>query len=147
MKKDSHTRNIDGYMTLEASLVFPIIIYIITCLIYMGFLVYDETLAFQQCYMAGLEAVSVKRDNQAIYNKASDQLHSNEWFVALENHQDEIAVKGNEIDVNCKGTIDMPFLANGIFPVGQEFWNYEVKTTVEKRDAPFWIRQCRKMEE
>ena len=58
MKKE---KDISAYMTVEVSLLFPIIVMVILCVIYLAFYSYNKTLAFQNagiCALYGKNAVT-----------------------------------------------------------------------------------------
>lgn len=79
MGKEWETKNVnrktDGYFTVEATLIMPVVLYVCIFIIYMGFYLYDKCVMKQDAYRAALTGSSIYRDdNQKVYNAASDRV-------------------------------------------------------------------------
>ncbi len=64
-------KRLNGYMTVEASLIMPMVLYICILIICLGFFLYDRCILEQDCYRIALHGSShYKDDNQTAYNAA-----------------------------------------------------------------------------
>ncbi len=67
-------KEVGAYMTVEATLIVPFVMYISLCLLYLGFFQYNRCLMRQDAYRAALHGSSIYRtDNGMVYNAAFDR--------------------------------------------------------------------------
>lgn len=67
-------KGVSAYMTVEATLIVPFVMYISIFLLYLGFFQYDRCLMRQDAYRAALYGSSIYRvDNGKVYNAAFDK--------------------------------------------------------------------------
>ena len=74
-KFDARNMCVEGYFTVEATLIMPIVLYVCVFIIYTGFYWYDRCLMRQDAYRAALAGSSIYRDdNQKVYNTVADTI-------------------------------------------------------------------------
>lgn len=137
---------LSAYMTLEISLLFPIIIMVLVCSIYLCFFSYDQTIAFQNAaisaqYGKGLSYFDL--DNTVIientYN-VLEELNTNQ-YISLEIIKQKVEVEKNTIRVAQGGNMKIPFLSKETF--SRLILKEEV--ILEFQNSTFYIRQIRKV--
>lgn len=137
---------LSAYMTLEISLLFPIIIMVLVCSIYLCFFSYDQTIAFQNAaisaqYGKGLSYFDL--DNTVIientYN-VLEELNTNQ-YISLEIIKQKVEVGKNTIRVAQGGNMKIPFLSKETF--SRLILKEEV--ILDFQNSTFYIRQIRKV--
>lgn len=136
----------NGYLTVEASLIMPIVLYVCIFVIYTGFFMYDRCLMRQDAYRAALMGSSIYRDNnQNVYNTAYDAMSGfvEEKYIAAE-YKYEMTVQST-VKVLIEGSIQMPFGGIAEF-IGAEKW--QIQETGESKciNPVIFIRTCRGLE-
>lgn len=146
-KTDRKNRCTEGYFTVEATLIMPVVLYVCIFIIYTGFYLYDKCLMKQDAYRAALAGSSIYRDdNQKVYNAAADAVvnFAEGKYIAT----DYIAVitVQSKVKVTVSGQITMPF--HGLAKLtGKEKW--EISESAESKciNPVTFIRMCRTLEE
>lgn len=134
-----------GYMTVEATLMIPIVLYVCIFIIYSGFFVYDRCVMKQDAYRAAMKAGSVYRqDGQEVYNTAWNALEelTVDKYIATQCHY-EVSVQG-KVCVTVQGEVEVPF--KGLEKMtGVSSWKIEEKAESQCLNPVFFIRMCRQM--
>ena len=137
---------LSAYMTLEISLLFPIIIMVLVCSIYLCFFSYNQTIAFQNAaisaqYGKGLSYFDL--DNTVIientYN-VLEELNTNQ-YISLEIIKQKVKVEKNTIRVAQGGNMKIPFLSKETFSM----LILKEEVILEFQNSTFYIRQIRKV--
>lgn len=101
----------DGYMTVEAALLFPIIFTIIIQLLYLGFFMYDRCLLENSAYIAALRGSRIQlADNNEIYDKTyilAQELVNKRMFAAT-NARLHVKVSFDEVVVGYDAEVIPP---------------------------------------
>ncbi len=144
-KRRLGSQSLEGYMTVEATLIMLIVLYVCIFIIYSGFFLYDRCVIKQDAYRAVLRASSIYRqDSQAVYNTAWDMMETltAEKYIAAE-YQYEIAVQG-KVQVKICGQVQMPF--RGLIELtGVSAWNIEETAESKCLNPVLFIRTCRRL--
>ncbi len=143
MGKSKRILSTDGYMTIEATLIMPIVLYVCIFAIYTGFYWYDRCLIKQDIYRAALKGSSIYRQsNQESYNAAFEAMEelTDKKYIAVDWDYD-ITVQGN-VSVLATGRIEMPF--SGLIKLtGEEYWKIQEKVESKCINPVIFIRMCR----
>lgn len=145
MKKQFITS--DGYMTVEATLIIPMVLYICISIVYIGFFQYDRCVMKQDAYRAALAGSSIYRENnQEVYNASCHMLESygKEKYIATGCSQ-EVTIQGS-VNVSMEGFVKAPF--QGIKDLaGVPGW--EIKEQAESKciNPVVFIRLCRQIKD
>ena len=145
--RDFNVSQLGGYMTVEATLIMPIVLYLCIFVVYSGFFLYDKCVMKQDAFRAVLKGSSIYgQDNTEAYNAAWEQMNTltAQKYIATD-CQYEVKVQ-NKVSVSINGYIEMPFwsLAN---LTGSSGW--EISETVESRciNPTLFVRMCRQLTE
>lgn len=137
---------ISAYMTIEVSLLFPIIIMILVILIYIIFYSYNQTIAFQN------DAITSLYGKSFCYEEMEKELLANQMYItlktlnkkqylAVDKLEQTIYVDGKKINVSQKGTMCIPFINAEM----NKQIIFEESVTLNEKDPIFYIRQIRKV--
>lgn len=146
-KFDARNMCVEGYFTVEATLIMPIVLYVCVFIIYTGFYWYDRCLMRQDAYRAALAGSSIYRDdNQKVYNTVADTIArlAEDKYIATD-YAVVITVQ-SKVNVAISGQIAMPF--HGLAKLlGKEKW--EISENVESKciNPVVFIRMCRMLED
>lgn len=139
---------VSAYMTIEASLLFPIIIVLIICIVYLIFYAYNQTIAFQNAAIAALygKSFSYGDENETalldnIYS-VLEKLNENQ-YVALDDLKQTVSLENKDIKIVQSGSVSMPFLPEEI--VSELAFTENV--SVNMQNTVFYIRQIRKVKQ
>lgn len=134
-----------AYMTVEATLIVPIVMYVCIFVIYAGFFQYDRCLMRQDAYRAALRGSSIYRaNNQEVYNETfavAENMVADKYIATKSSY--EIAVQGS-VSVVMKGCVNMPFRGLATL-VGNSEWQIEETMSSKCINPVFFIRSCRQL--
>ena len=139
-------KDISAYMTVEVSLLFPIIPLVLLCVIYLSFYSYNKTIAFQNagiCALYGKNGFGSEGNKEKLVEKMYGVLEilNEGQYVASKNLKQHISVEKNQIIVRQKGNVNAPLLSQEI--MSELSFSEEVKISENK--AILYIRQLRKV--
>ena len=139
-------REIDGYMTLEATLLMPTILMSLLFLLYMGFYRYDACLTKQDaCIIAVCGEIPYRKEVAERYVKDAMNGRYPEKYLSYSATKTEQKTEEGKVTVSLAGRVVVP--VGGVFFVkGKE--RITTETTVEaKRLRPVgFVRNCRKVQ-
>lgn len=138
-------KDLPAYMTVEVSLLFPSILIVLLCLIYLTFYSYNKTLSFQNagiCALYGKNGFDTKMDNEETVERMYHILETlNEGqYIAPTNLKQRVSIEKNQIIVGQEGNANIPLLNQEI--ISELDFSEEVKVGSQKNI--FYIRQLRK---
>lgn len=138
--------DVSAYMTVEVSLLFPLIIMVLVCVLYLSFYSYDKTIAFQNagiCALYGKNGLGVVEDKNEWVEKMYWvlQILNKGQYIAPTNMKQQVSIKNNHIMISQEGNVNIPLL-NQEFMSKLDFIE-GVKLVPQKR--VFFIRQVRKV--
>ena len=136
---------VNGSYTIEAALVFPLIMTVIVFIIYMSFFLHDRSVMSSCAYQAALKASLIRTgadDMKAEADRAA--AYSIEGLLlATENVEINTSVSGKEVKVSYQGDLSIP---QGIlfFAIhGSDSIKVSGSAVAHEKDAIEFIRQCR----
>lgn len=138
--------DISAYMTVEASLLFPLIVVVLLCVIYLAFYSYDKTMAFQNagiCALYGKNGMDVVENEKEWVEKMYQTLEilNNGQYIAPTNLKQLVSIEKSNIVIRQEGNVNIPLL-NQNFMSKLDF--IEGVKLVSKKGV-FYIRQVRKV--
>ncbi|MCH5275606.1 MAG: pilus assembly protein [Lachnospiraceae bacterium] len=136
----------EAYLTVEAVLVFPTVLYVCIFIIYSGFYAYDRCVMGQDAYRAALRGSSLYRqDKQEVYNASEDTLRElmTDKYIAAE-CTFKIVVQ-QEVKVTIEGDTNMPFRGLELL-AGTAEWSINEEAKSKCINPVFFIRMCRQLE-
>lgn len=136
----------NAYMTLEASLVIPLIVGGIIFLLFLGFYLYNACVIKQAVYVAALrgsQLTNVTSDEvEAYVQQQLENLMGNQ-ILARENMEKEISVSIGKVKVRISSHMQMP-LTEWISSV-TNLWSIESKAEASRINPVDIIRNVRKI--
>lgn len=135
-----------AYMTVEASLVIPLIFGGIIFILYIGFYLYNFTTVKQVAYIAALRGSQIKdmssTEIENFVEKQVDELLSGQ-ILAKENIKKEVEVSLGSIKVKIYTSIKIPFA--GLTSFADSLWEISGESRVNRVEPIEIIRGVRKI--
>ena len=128
-------KELEGYMTLEAAMIFPAVFALVIMLLYATFFLYDKcrmtqdlyTAAYRQSIVRGKSAPDIKIDTSDFFMLSSCSAETG---------------GGSEITASAKGEM-APALLTGTGE-GEPIWELKVTMRARKTDPPQSFRRFRR---
>lgn len=70
----------NAYLTVELSLIFPIILLVIVLVVHWGFMMYDRTIMSQDAYLLSLRGAIIDDDNPEEYALENSDFQFGSWY-------------------------------------------------------------------
>lgn len=145
--KQMDKREIQAYMTIEASLLIPMVVCVIVVIIYTAFCLYDKCLIAQDSYILCLresyrkDAEGPQVNTEAIESGAERQFGTK--YFAVNAFSGNAAAEGT-IGSYC-GTMKVaPGVFGQYFLMPQNIWTQRFSSAARKTDPPWSIRSYRR---
>lgn len=141
MRKKSYY---DGYMTVEASFVVPLVVMIILLLLYWGFFCYDKTVSIQCSYLAALrtsnqwDLTSSEAEQEAL--EELEQL-TEEKFLFIK--RGDLLAKAGILNIETAVTGKMEILFSKIRGDDMTEWQIDSKKSASRLKPASYIRKYR----
>lgn len=141
-------RGYKGYMTLEASIIVPMVICVFALIIYCANYMYARCILSQDCYLLAFEATS--NDLGTTYDSYSDleqkamSRNSGKYFGNQKPYFSVTEITGKK--VRASGETETKHGAFGnYFLMPREGWGLEASFTAGKRDYAGHIRRVKRI--
>lgn len=136
--------------TVEASIILPMICFIIIFLFYLCFFLYSRAELSKDAYACVLRASQMEiLDKKEIYKRAKkeskDLLRERELQIA--DYEEKIEIKNNRVSVTYSMSQKVPFAGNMGLLKGQHMWKFTVTKTAKRLHPVSFIRDCKKITE
>lgn len=139
-------RDFSAYMTVEACLLFPIIIFLLVSLLNLIFFKYNQTIAFQNVAITALYGKSFSYEdgiNEELVGRmygVLEKLNTNQYLAMSESEQ-SVNVENNVIKILQKISMEMPLFGEEI----SEKMTICEKLSLDTKNNIFYMRQIRKV--
>ena len=135
-----------AYMTVEASLVIPLILGGIIFVLYIGFYLYNFVTVRQVAYIAALRGSQMKEASSSeienFVEKQVDELLLGQ-ILAKESIKKEVEVFTGSIKVKIYTSVKIPFA--GLLSITDNFWDIRGESRVNRTEPIEIIRGVRKI--
>lgn len=136
----------EGYMTVEASLLMPLIVALIAALMILSFYMYMVCFLNQTAYKAAFRGSCVPEEDagrrKTVTAGELDRLLE-ERILPVGNPEKEIHVSGTAVEVILRARLELP--VPGIWGTEKVVWSVTADKKAQIRDAPAFIRGVRKL--
>jgi hypothetical protein len=139
----------DGYFSLEAALIFPMVLLFVTMMIFLAFYSYDRSIMGHSAYEAAMRGTSnhFKSTNeaQAEAKKAAAELIY-EKLLAMGNFTYGVSVDSGSVSVNYKCNVNMPFrswIREYVNGFSDDAMNLDITRSATRCNQTKFIRDCR----
>ena len=127
-------------MTLEASLIVPMVICVFALLIYFSFYLYGRCMLTQDCYILSFRAsVSKDLDPAAYVGERGSAVAGNKYFGSTDPNF-SVSVSGDEVRVSATAQTHHSAMGN-YFLKPRDDWEYEAAKSATKREYSKHIRK------
>lgn len=146
MKDKTNKKIISAYMTIEVSLLFPLVLIILIIIIYISYYSYNQTIAFQNSAIVSLYGKSLcytETDKDVLSVQMYETLETlNEGqYLGLNNMEQTVSFEDSKISIWQQGTMFIPIISMEI----DSQILFEEGVTLNKLEPIFYIRQIRKV--
>lgn len=124
-------KKVSGYFTIEASLIFPTVLFLIAFLIYLTFFLYNRCLISQDAYILAYRgSLQCKDEKSKIKNDIEEDSNKQLGikYMCIESMQKSIQVDNRIISVELSGEMDSAF--GGAFEINRK-WILNTEKKVE----------------
>lgn len=139
-------RYLQGYFTVEAALILPMVMLFITIMIFLAFYSYDRCIMEQSAYQAALSGTSNHiKDTDTVWKEtkeAADKLIEGKLF-AISNVICNVNVSATEVAVTYYGEVNVPFLSWISDYVSVVDFSINVNQKAKRNCQTKIIRNCR----
>ena len=137
---------VSAYMTLELSLLFPVILTVLICVIYLFFFSYNQTVAFQNAAISALYGKGfayTDTESSVLTQKMYDVLErlNKNQYLSMKSLKQTVEINKNDIKVLQTGDMVMPLLHDEIVSK----FHFEEAVVLDLPNNVFYIRQIRKV--
>lgn len=129
-------RELKGYMTVEAAMVFPAVFALVIMLLYVTFFLYDKCRMTQDLYTAAYRQSIVRGESPV------DSSVDISGYFMMSSCSAQTA-GGKEISASARGEL-APALLTGIAD-GGTIWELKVTMKARKTDPPYAFRRYRRV--
>ena len=135
-------KTVGAFVTIEYTLLIPVLLLLYTCLIYMGLFLQNRCVLQANVYMLGVEASRFTATDPAekvarLQEKEGQLYHK---YILAEELYNTYQIRGNFIYIRSNGQMANPFSVTGI---GADTWNLSAEcqsTTISPVDT---LRLCK----
>lgn len=133
----------EGYMTVEASLVLPMILIVTLLVLLLTFYLYAVCFLNQAAYTAALRGSLVMDGTiEETANEELERLLQNR-ILNIQDIKSEVSVSALTVEVKLEADMLLP--VTGILSLTDPVWEIEVKKEAKIRNASGYIRMLRNM--
>lgn len=142
----SKKKDFSAYMTVEACLLFPIILLLLVSLLNLVFFKYNQTMAFQNAAITALYGKSFSYEdeiNEELTGRmygVLEKLNDNQ-YLALSELEQKVNIEHNDITIIQNMSMKMPLFGEET----SEDMTISEKMIIDTKNNIFYMRQIRKV--
>lgn len=144
MKKE---KKLNGYMTLEAAMIVPIVWFTLFFAIFTGFYLYDRCIAEQDCKIILMQASNMEKNNDAeIVRKINEKVNlaDKKKLLFSNSVSKDIQVTDKKAEIEIRGNI--PTILNSLMKDnGLSPFTYAAAYETDRYEPVRFIRNCRRV--
>lgn len=147
MKQINVSRQVNAYMSLEASFIMGWVVFILVFLIYLSFYSYNRCILFQDTYSitfrTSQKPLSKERKLEYANAKISEQFGNK--YITAKNMEKVVTIKGDKVITNVKIDVNPLVSLRSVF-LPPDGWGLSSVVEVEIQNPTEIIRGFRKAE-
>lgn len=140
-------RELNGYMTVEAAMIMPIVWFVIFFVLFLGFFLYDRCIAEQDCKIILLQTSAMEEKNEAeIMRKIRERanLADKKKLLFTNSAEKELDVTDQKAKIKIKGVV--PTVLHGLLKDDSyQAFAYSAEYETDRYDPVHFIRSCRRL--
>lgn len=140
-------KKVRAYFTVEAALLYPVVLGVILLMGYLLFFQYDRCLMEQEVGRASVRAGgSWWESKERLQERLKKEIlqFDTEKYIAWDTEEPRWKQERNTFVLEQAGRLRYPFVGLGI---SQEYWSAKTSVKVTRDSPVFWIRRYRKLTE
>lgn len=135
-------KTVGAFVTIEYTLLIPVLLLLYTCLIYMGLFLHNRCVLQANAYMLGVEGSRLTAMDPAekvnwLQEKEAQLYHK---YLLAEELCSTYQVQGNYIQISSNGQMANPFSVAGI---GADTWNLNANCQISTISPVDTLRLCK----
>lgn len=139
-------KEVEAYMTVEISVLFPLIVILLMCVIYITFYSYNRTIAFQNAAITALYGKAgcyweEEERTERMYT-VLNTLNKGQ-YIAIDKFHQKVSIERNQFIVVQEGNVNIPLFNSEILSK----LSFSESVRVRRQDEVFNIRQIRKVKQ
>ena len=137
MKREEQ-RRIEGYLTVEAALLLPLVIGVIVYVIYFQLFWYNRCLMDQETAMTAVRSVQTDSVDMEVIRRETQQWREEfltDRYVGWEKEKPVLTAQFNQLSVSEGGRLKLP----------NTLWSAETTYEASRINASVFLRSCRKI--
>ena len=134
----------DDYMTLEASFIMPLAVFLIAALMYLSFYLYTVSFLNQAAYVSAFRGSLCEPDSGRMKATAESELDKllEERVLPVRNLEKQVRASPLGVNVSLRAELSLPFPGVRLFTGAG--WEIKAEKKALSRDAVAFIRLARK---
>ena len=137
---DKTKKMYDAYMTLEASFIMPLAVFLIAALMYLSFYLYTVSFLNQAAYVSAFRGSLCEPDSGRM--KATAEKLLEERVLPVRNLEMQVRASPLGVNVSLRAELSLPFPGVRLFTGAG--WEIKAEKKALSRDAVAFIRLARK---
>ncbi|MBR5578785.1 MAG: hypothetical protein IKW28_07315 [Lachnospiraceae bacterium] len=140
-------KELKGAFSVEASLLFPIIVLVIWFLVIMALYFYNMCAMYRISSAASIQGVNKKRESaEQIEEQAKEQLQemTEKELLMMKEVAYKVKVDEKEMQVDLTGKMEVPIFA--LISDSLDLWEMRARAVRNRQDPVEFIRNIRKVE-
>lgn len=133
----------DAFITIEYTLLLPVLLLLYTFLIYIGIYQYDQCILQTNMYLLGSKGaalyIETPEEKLQCLQEIEQHLYYDKYLLA-EQLQTAYSVKGNRIQLNGSGKVFHPL---SVFGLGGTYWELHAKSEATAASGANILRLCK----
>ncbi len=146
--KEYRVRGCNASYTVEAALIFPLILMLVIFFIYLTGFLYNRAMLMEYAYMAAMEGANFpEKSNEEIREIAEKKAQSllDNQLLFTKSTEITTSVNYNSVTVAYDVEMDVPtvFLAEGF--IREDYFQIHVSQSTARRRQVMFLRMCKKL--
>lgn len=149
MTKRRYRRAVAGYMTVEASLIMPMVLCVYVILIYTGYFLYNRCVATQDAYVLCFResihkdsALWSYPDGSIVREGEEDQV--GDKYLALKSRNTTVSTERSIIRYSGEGSVTPPLFGGSVI-MPRDIWTFRYGMSARHTDPPLNMRKARRI--
>ncbi len=140
-------KKLNGYMTVEAAMIMPVVWFVIFFVLFLGFFLYDRCIAEQDCKIILLQTSNMEEKNEAeIMRKIRERVNlaDKKKLLFTNSIEKELNVNDKKTEIKIKGVV--PTVLHSLLKDEKySIFTYSAEYETDRYDPVHYIRSCRRL--
>lgn len=138
-----HRKYVDGFVTIEYTLLMPALMILYTFLICIGLYLYNSCILTTNVYILGTEGARLTESSangklEKLQQKEAQLYHDK--YLLVSDMQTTYSIRGDQINISGEGKMGNPL---GLFGIGEAIWPLQAETESRIISPMETLRLCK----